>query len=190
MSQANKKQFGGAHYKQPDGGEEHWDRQWRLSGAGYFIGCITKYVERYRSKNGLQDLQKSQHFLEKLIELETSPTGHYRAESIVDHGDLIADFAGHQKTMPKIFVQPDTGHPDSRPVNVNWYTPGQILPTGWAQFTFEGAYAEGFLFTCRECNAHFTCPPHSNPHATHECHSIADGFAPLGAATPAYVDQD
>lgn len=68
MSAANQKQVGGNHYKH--GGEEHWDRQWRLYGRGYFVGCITKYVERYHEKNGLQDLQKAQHFLEKLIELE------------------------------------------------------------------------------------------------------------------------
>jgi len=65
---ANDKQIGGDHYKK--GGEEHWDRQWRLYGRGYFIGCITKYVERYPEKNGVQDLQKAIHFIEKLIELE------------------------------------------------------------------------------------------------------------------------
>jgi hypothetical protein len=65
---ANDKQVGGNHYKK--GGEEHWDRQWRLYGPGYFIGCVTKYVERYQDKNGIQDLQKAVHFLEKLIELE------------------------------------------------------------------------------------------------------------------------
>lgn len=67
---ANDKQIGGSHYKK--GGEEHWDRQWRLFGRGYFIGCITKYVERYHEKNGVQDLHKAIHFLEKLIELESA----------------------------------------------------------------------------------------------------------------------
>ena len=65
---ANDRQVGGNHYK--TGGEEHWDRQYRLFGPGYFIGCITKYVERYQRKNGYQDLLKAQHFLEKLIEIE------------------------------------------------------------------------------------------------------------------------
>ena len=65
---ANDRQIGGDHYKK--GGEEHWDRQWRLYGRGYFVGCITKYVERYHEKNGLQDLEKAKHFLDKLIELE------------------------------------------------------------------------------------------------------------------------
>ena len=60
--------MGGSHYKL--GGEEHWDRIWRLFGPGYFVGNITKNVERYKYKNGLEDLRKARHFLDKLIELE------------------------------------------------------------------------------------------------------------------------
>lgn len=69
---ANDRQVGGDHYKRAsvDGGEEHWDRQFRLFGPGYHIGQITKYVERYRFKNGREDLEKARHFLDKLIELE------------------------------------------------------------------------------------------------------------------------
>jgi hypothetical protein len=69
---ADSRQVGGGHYKSEDGGEEHWTRQYRLFGPGYFIGCITKYVERYQNKNGTEDLEKAKHFLEKLIELETA----------------------------------------------------------------------------------------------------------------------
>ncbi len=68
---ANERQVGGDHYKIV--GEEHWDRVWRLWGRGYFVGQITKYLERYPQKNGLDDLKKAQHFLEKLIELESTP---------------------------------------------------------------------------------------------------------------------
>ena len=71
MSEANKIQIDGDHYKVDGEGEEHWDRQWRLNGRGYFTGSITKYVERYPEKNGLRDLKKARHFLDKLIELET-----------------------------------------------------------------------------------------------------------------------
>ena len=78
---ANDIQIGGDHYKKL-GGEEHWDRQWRLHGRGYFVGCITKYTERYPDKNGIEDLKKARHFLDKLIELEeaalddgSEPTG-------------------------------------------------------------------------------------------------------------------
>jgi hypothetical protein len=34
----------------------------------YFQAQITKYVMRWDKKNGLQDLEKAQHFLEKYIE--------------------------------------------------------------------------------------------------------------------------
>lgn len=71
---ANSHQVGGDHYRAVPG-EQHWDRMWRLLGPevawAYFVGKITGYVERYRKKNGLQDLRKARHFLDKLIELET-----------------------------------------------------------------------------------------------------------------------
>ena len=63
---ANERQVGGDHYK--IGGEEHWDRVQRL-GLDYFQAQITKYVERAWKKNGLQDLEKARHFLDKYIEI-------------------------------------------------------------------------------------------------------------------------
>lgn len=64
---ANERQVGGGHYKV--GGEEHWDRVNRLE-LDYFQAQITKYVERWKAKGGIQDLEKASHFLEKYIELE------------------------------------------------------------------------------------------------------------------------
>lgn len=75
---ANDRQEGGDHYKiyGKDGAEQHWDRVWRIYGPevayAYFCGAITKYVERYRLKNGVEDLKKARHYLDKLIELETA----------------------------------------------------------------------------------------------------------------------
>ena len=63
---ANEKQVGGSHYKVA--GEEHWDRVHRL-GLDYFQGQITKYVERCWKKNGIEDLKKARHFIDKYIEL-------------------------------------------------------------------------------------------------------------------------
>lgn len=63
---ANDRQVGGDHYK--TGGEEHWDRVARLR-LDYFQGQITKYVERWKRKNGIEDLKKARHFLDKYIEL-------------------------------------------------------------------------------------------------------------------------
>jgi hypothetical protein len=63
---ANSRQIGGSHYKK--GGEEHWDRAWRLK-YDPFQYIVTKWVERWRDKGGIQDLEKAAHALEKYIEL-------------------------------------------------------------------------------------------------------------------------
>lgn len=60
----NKTQIGGDHYKV--GGEEHWDRAWRLDFDCYQY-IITKWVERHKKKGGLQDLEKARHALDKYI---------------------------------------------------------------------------------------------------------------------------
>jgi hypothetical protein len=72
VNSANDYQIGGNHYRKKEG-VQHWDRVARL-GLNYFQGTITAYVERYRDKNGVEDLKKARHFLDKLIELEESGT--------------------------------------------------------------------------------------------------------------------
>ena len=63
----NQRQVGGKHYGL--GSFQHWDvvAYFHLD---YFQGQITKYVMRWRDKNGIQDLKKAQHFLEKYIAIE------------------------------------------------------------------------------------------------------------------------
>jgi len=67
---ANDVQVGGEHYRgqvlQP------WDAiaAWNL---GFFEGNIVKYVVRWRVKNGVEDLKKARHYLDKLIELQEPP---------------------------------------------------------------------------------------------------------------------
>lgn len=62
---ANETQVGGTHYK---AGFQHWDLVWVL-GLNYFVGQATKYLSRWRLKNGLQDLKKALHFADKYLEL-------------------------------------------------------------------------------------------------------------------------
>lgn len=45
-----------------------------LNNLGYIEGNIIKYVCRYKLKNGLEDLKKAAHYLEKLMELTESGT--------------------------------------------------------------------------------------------------------------------
>lgn len=63
---ANARQVGGSHYG--GGALQHWDLV-NIFGWDYFQGQITKYLMRWRKKNGLEDLRKAAHFLQKYIEL-------------------------------------------------------------------------------------------------------------------------
>ena len=66
---ANKKQVGGRHYTSP---MQHWDYV-LANNIPYLEAQIIKYLTRWRKKNGLQDLEKAQHFLTKLIEVNQPP---------------------------------------------------------------------------------------------------------------------
>ena len=63
---ANAIQHGGTHYK--DKAVQVWDYI-AANNLGYFEGNIVKYVSRWKDKNGVEDLKKAMHYLQKLIEL-------------------------------------------------------------------------------------------------------------------------
>lgn len=62
-------QVGGGHYKamaiQPV-------EFIHANGIGYFEGNVIKYVSRWKSKNGLDDLRKARHYIDLLLELEAA----------------------------------------------------------------------------------------------------------------------
>lgn len=62
---ANDRQVAGDHYKSSI---QHWDYV-LANDLDYFQAQITKYVTRWKKKNGLVDLRKAQHFLDKYIEV-------------------------------------------------------------------------------------------------------------------------
>lgn len=64
MSEANKRQVGGEHYRSK---MQHWDIVVEHE-LNYFEAQILRYVMRARKKAGLQDLQKAAHFIEKYME--------------------------------------------------------------------------------------------------------------------------
>lgn len=67
MNEANNKQIAGDHYKSKS---QHWDWVVEL-GLDYLPAQITKYVTRWRKKNGVEDLEKALHYTEKMLEIET-----------------------------------------------------------------------------------------------------------------------
>ena len=64
-SPANARQVDGDHYRRFT--YQHWDFvvDARL---GYLEGCATKYIERHAHKNGVKDLEKAEHFVQKMYE--------------------------------------------------------------------------------------------------------------------------
>ena len=66
ITDANLEQVGGDHYKV--GGEEHWDRAWRLN-YNIFQYIITKWAERCGKKgtldDAIEDTRKIQHAARK-----------------------------------------------------------------------------------------------------------------------------
>lgn len=64
---ANRNQIGGDHYKGAP--VEHWDFV-LMHKMPYLEAQIFKYVLRWRKKNGIEDLRKARHYLDKLIEWE------------------------------------------------------------------------------------------------------------------------
>ena len=63
---ATNKQVGGSHYQLPIQPIAYI----LANGLGYCEANVVKYVSRWRSKGGIQDLKKAIHYLEMLIEQE------------------------------------------------------------------------------------------------------------------------
>lgn len=67
MSKANRRQVGGGHYKAMK--IEPWDYT-LINEIPHGEAVIIEYLSRWRLKGGIADLQKAQHWLQKLIEIE------------------------------------------------------------------------------------------------------------------------
>ena len=87
---ANDRQIGGDHYK---GEYQHWDFVVD-TGQGYLDGCVTKYVSRWRKKNGVQDLEKALHYFEKAKEIEPHhPSVLYLEKKLIKKPSLLRFFS-------------------------------------------------------------------------------------------------
>ena len=94
---ANAVQIGGGHYKATDemraraahvglnAAPEPWDYSY-VRQHDPLQATICKYVDRFRSKGGVQDLQKAAHVLQKLIEIETAKAELAAAEAAKPKG--------------------------------------------------------------------------------------------------------
>ena len=75
---ANDKQINGTHYiPKVGGGVQHWDYCVKTDVPNLEYAA-SKYVQRWREKNGIIDLNKAIHYLEKRIEVSSQGTGRWR----------------------------------------------------------------------------------------------------------------
>lgn len=113
---ANEEQYGGDHYKNKTvsgANLEHWDICWQL-GFDQFQYCITKYVFRHQYKNGLEDLYKAKHHLEKYIELlEERKQRAAEISSPLDPRSLGRE-VGLRMRAPKAAFDFDSGEPQGK----------------------------------------------------------------------------
>lgn len=72
IGSARQGQVGGDHYRKHK--IQPWDI-WEAYGLNAFEGAIIKYLLRYKDKNGVEDLKKARHTLDKLIEIEEGKEG-------------------------------------------------------------------------------------------------------------------
>lgn len=73
MAGANDVQVGGDHYKVGAGQIQLWDLIYPM-GWDPFQKDIIWYVHRFKLKNGVVDLKKARHLIDKLIEIEEAKT--------------------------------------------------------------------------------------------------------------------
>ena len=68
VAPANTIQVGGNHYSSDI---QHWDYV-VANDMDYFQAQITRYITRWKKKNGLQDLEKALHYMQKYLEVVKS----------------------------------------------------------------------------------------------------------------------
>lgn len=87
--QSNNSQIGGTHYQEKN--VQPWDAMeaWMSKEAfqGFLQGNAIKYLARWRDKGGVEDLQKAQHYIQKLIESEAQVKLEQETETAKDVDD-------------------------------------------------------------------------------------------------------
>lgn len=162
---ANETQVGGTHYK--TGGEEHWDRVQRL-GLDYFQGQITKYVERWKLKNGVEDLKKARHFLDKYIEISTQPTEGKLGQEEGPFGEPLSGEDPQKRAeqgRTKLFEAGDPVVAERE----KWEREQPRFLSN-EMFRNEGGYGDGTnLYTCLECKKLVRANTLKHAALTHQC---------------------
>jgi hypothetical protein len=195
-SRANSVQHGGTHYQ---AALQHWD--WvAINGLDYFAAAATKYVTRWRKKDGKIALEKAGHFVVKAAELHRAgllrgrgmacvPINEYAAANDLNETEAaICHLLCTWRTVENLHRAHSliTQLWESAPASAPAPTPATldiaalVYPTGWIGFTYEGSVKDENLFRCKHCRAMLRIPVDTAPALHHAC----------GEATREYVHQD
>lgn len=194
-AKANERQVGGNHYNK-HGDLQHWDLV-NIFKWDYFQGQITKYVMRWKDKNGVQDLEKARHFLDKYIEIAKLSVVFKEAMSNEENPSTIVDRISKQMSTinhnelewVRNVLAEELGYSGPLAEAVcplrEWLQEAKhIKPDGYVGFTYEGGTKDWDLFRCVKCREEIRVIPGSSPWQNHgKCSAEGD-------ATRSYVNQD
>lgn len=125
MPKANNIQHGGDHYKKKT--IEPWDFI-AANNIGFFEGNAIKYLTRWKDKGGIEDLKKANHYINKLIEIETG-----------ESPDTIRNDVSHPET-PKAYN-----------VMHNGEAIGQHVPGSWSADCEKAPMIQPLVGYCNHC---------------------------------------
>lgn len=121
---ANDTQVAGQHYRSSI---QHWDYV-VANDLDYFQAQITKYVTRWKKKNGRADLLKAQHFLAKYLEvIEANPAyalpSHEVGKAASSEGGGAAGVAGTSESGSRPDPVSGPAEPGTGPGTARWLHP-------------------------------------------------------------------
>lgn len=131
-------QVGGDHYQADF---QHWDMV-ALTRTGYLEGNATKYLSRWRKKNGLEDLKKSYSYVDKMISFK----GAYQNFSdFVSERQILRTIAfQHMGTWKTQIQLPDSEYGICFKI-FTWETLADLREANqWIQKLAQDAYGDGF----------------------------------------------
>lgn len=110
---ANDTQVAGGHYANK--AIQPWDYI-TSNNLGYLEGNVVKYVSRWKEKNGLEDLLKAKHYLEKLIELQ-QPVPQAEADALREEVEMLRSHInnGIEKTCGFFCALPECPKSQTKP---------------------------------------------------------------------------